>query len=120
MVVPIPESRYSDFTIGKKVTINPIDSEQALAGIIQYISSGPLIGLDKTIALQQELTAKGNHAVISFDKIQLQNGIDNTCDSTRRAIVTIKTHSLYDQINEWIALFKDQEEVKLASVKKPF
>jgi multidrug resistance efflux pump len=116
VIVPIPEARFSDFTIGKKVTINPIDSEQSLAGTIKYISSGPLISQDKTIALQQELTARGNHAVISFDNKQLKDDLTSTCDTTRRAIVTIKTHSLYDKINEWVSLYLGKAEMKLASL----
>ena len=119
VIVPIPEARFSDFTIGKKVTINPIDSTQSLSGTIKYISSGPLISQDKTIALQQELTAKGNHAVISFDSKQFKDDLSSTCDTTRRAVVTIKTHSLYDKINEWVNLYLGKAEIKLASLSQP-
>ena len=114
VIVPIPESHFSDFAIGQRVSINPIDSEQSLAGTIKYISSGPLISLDKTIALQQELTAKGNHAVITFDENQLKDNIVSSCDTTRRAIVTIHIPSLYDKINKLVNYYFGEAEVKLA------
>ncbi len=109
VIVPIPEARFSDFTIGKKVTINPIDSEYALAGTIRYISSGPLISQDKTIALQQELTEKGNHAVITFDDNHSKSEISKSCDTTRRAVVTIPTNSLYRDIQQWVNSYFDKK-----------
>ncbi len=116
VIVPIPDAYFSDFVVGQKVTINPIDSEESLIGSIQYISSGPLISQDKTIALQQELTAKGNHAVIRFESNQLNNRAISSCDTTRRATVTIPIHSLYDSITEWMASFNTNPSSQSAAL----
>ena len=115
VIVPIPEVRFSDFGVGKKVTIHPIDSEETFLGTIKYISSGPLISQDKTIALQQELTSKGNYAVIGFERSPLMKNSAKSCDTTRRAVVVIPTHSLFDTLYQWSRAFFPEKESVLVS-----
>ena len=116
VIVPIPEFRFSDFSVGQKVTINPIDSEQSLAGTIKYISSGALIGDDKTIAVQQDMTSSGNRAVIAFDRDQIVIDQTKSCDIARRAIVTIHTKSLYDSIDKWVRPYLTDSGFNLAAL----
>jgi len=46
--------------------------------------------------LQQELTAKGSHAVIVFESNKEKTEV--ACETTRRATVTILAHSVYDTL----------------------
>ncbi len=116
VIVPIPEFRFSDFSVGKKVTIVPIDSKQTLAGTIKYISSGALIGDDKTIAVQQDMTSTGSRAVIEFDRDQTMKNQAKPCDIARRAVVTIHTKSLYDAIDKWVRPFLTDSGFNLAAL----
>lgn len=89
VIVPIPELKSGEFSVGEKVKISPVNSNRTYSGVIKYISSGPLINLDKSIALRQELTAKGMYAVIIFDSGIQAETIGETCDAERRAVVLI-------------------------------
>lgn len=98
IIVPLPEQRIGEFSIGQNVTIYPVDSDETLTGRIQYISSGPLIGQDKTIAVQQEITLQGNRAIVAFDRdFNTENTLEN-CDPTRLAKAVIRTETLFDQL----------------------
>jgi hypothetical protein len=101
--------------VGQKVTINPIDSNQSFAGSIKYISSGALIGNDKSIAVQQDMTANGNRAVIVFDRDQKVTSPTNGCDTARRAVVTIHTKSLYDALDKLVRPFLTETGINLAA-----
>lgn len=104
-IAPIPQHRFGEFSIGQGVTVYPIDSKLALKGRIQYISSGPLLGQDKTLAVQQEVTLNGNKATISFDEKRVAMASDGSCDSTRPAVVVIHTNSVYDVIEQYVSRF---------------
>ncbi|MDA1326818.1 MAG: HlyD family efflux transporter periplasmic adaptor subunit [Proteobacteria bacterium] len=99
-IVPIPEHRFSEFSVGQKVTVYPIDSEQAIQGTIKLLSSGPLLGRDTTISVQQDMTLTGARAIVGFDG-QNQSRALGSCDSARKAVVTIHTKSLFDTMAAW-------------------
>jgi multidrug resistance efflux pump len=108
-IVAIPDNRFGEFRISQKATVKPIDSDESFAGSIQHISSGPLIGRDTTIAVQQAVTIDGNKAIVG---LEVKGGLDATgkfCNSARRAIVTIHTRSFFDRIAEFVhAAFKSK------------
>ncbi len=100
VIVPIPEHRFGEFSIGQKATVVPLNSDQAMEGTIQHISSGPLIGRDTTIAVQQTLTMDGSKVIVGFDDQDRSDPYDESCDSARKAIVTIHMRSLFDELVE--------------------
>lgn len=100
-IVPIPEYRFGEFSVGQRVTVQPIDSDQTIKGTIQFMSSGPLIGRDKTITVQQDMTLTGSRAIIAFDKGDESRASLESCDSARKAVVTIHTKSLFDKMSGW-------------------
>lgn len=116
IIVPLPEHRIGEFSIGQKVTVYPIDSEQALTGKIQYISSGPLLGLDKTIAVQQELTTDGNRAIVNFDKSSRIDNATLDCDPTRLAVAVVHTETLFGWISASLGGVVDQTVAGLVSM----
>jgi multidrug resistance efflux pump len=99
-IVAIPDNRFGEFRIGQKATVRPIDSDEIFSGSIQHITSGPLIGRDTTIAIQQTVTIDGNKAIVSLDERGGPGEPGKFCNSARRAIVTIHTRSLFDRIAE--------------------
>ena len=115
VIVPIPEYRFGDFSIGQKATVVPLNSDQAMEGTIQHISSGPLIGRDTTIAVQQTLTLDGSKVIIGFNDQGRTDPSGGSCDSARKAIVTIHMRSLFDELVELartaMAISKRQPEV---------
>ena len=96
-IVAIPDNRFGEFRIGQKATVMPIDSDESFVGSIQLISSGPLIGRDTTISIQQTATIDGNKAIVALEGFRLDE-TGQSCNSARRAIVTIHTRSLFDRI----------------------
>jgi multidrug resistance efflux pump len=97
-IVAIPDNRFGEFRVGQKATIMPIDSDESFAGSIQHVSSGPLIGRDTTIAIQPELTINGNKVIVGLDEKVILDGSGTSCNSTRRAIVTLHTPSLFNRL----------------------
>ena len=114
IIIPIPELRFNDFFVGQKVTINPVGSKQMLSGTIKYISSGALISNDRTIALQQKMTAQGSRAVVTFDRHQSDKAALNSCVTARRANVTIHMKSLYDTISKFVKSYLGDGSLKSA------
>ncbi|MCF6199099.1 MAG: HlyD family efflux transporter periplasmic adaptor subunit [Hyphomicrobiaceae bacterium] len=93
VIIPIPEHRIGAFSVGMKVSVYPIDSDDKLMGTIKYISSGALIGHDKTIQMQQNQLLNGNRAIVSLD-----HGIPDkegklSCETSRKAVVIIHNRS---------------------------
>ncbi len=117
VIVPLPEHRIGEFSVGMKVTIYPIDSEQELSGRIRYVSSGPLIGQDTTIQVQQTLTLDGNRAVVTIDGQESLTNTPYSCETARKAIVVIHTRSLlagiYRRVSSWSAGFSAERNASL-------
>ncbi len=91
VIVPLPEHRIGEFEVGMSATIYPVDSDNALAGSVEYISSGPLIGNDQTLFIQEQLTTSGVHAVIGFADTGAYHESAQSCESAHRAVVVIHT-----------------------------
>jgi multidrug resistance efflux pump len=124
-IVAIPDNRFGDFRIGQKATVMPIDSNETFVGTIQHISSGPLIGRDTTIAIQQDVTLMGNKVIVGLDDTAQLDRTRKFCNSTRRAVVTIHTPSLFDKVVEQVhmaynALESDAVETVTASIENIF
>jgi multidrug resistance efflux pump len=101
-IVPLPEHRFGEFSVGQEVTVQPIDSEKSIQGTIKLLSSGPLIGRDTTITVQQDMTLTGNRAIIGFEEQDRSQASLGSCDSARKALVTIHTESLFDKMAGWL------------------
>lgn len=86
-----------------KVTVYPVDTEDKLPGSIEYISSGPLIGNDQTLLVQENLTLGGVHAVVSFVEQQVYDDPTQPCQSAHRAVVVIHTESVFRMASNWMA-----------------
>jgi multidrug resistance efflux pump len=106
-IVSIPDYRVGDFFIGQKAVIRPVDSNSLIAGVIQHISSGSLISRDTTIAAYPELMFAGNKAIIALEnngqKLNDLNAPAASCDTARRAVVTIETNTAMDKFGDMLA-----------------
>lgn len=103
VIVPLPEHRITEFVAGMEVTVYPVDTEDALPGRIEYISSGPLIGNDQTLLVQEDLTLRGVRAVVSFTERQFQDDPSKPCQSAHRAVVVMHTKSIVRTASTWVA-----------------
>lgn len=102
VIIPIPDNRVSDFAVGMKVSVYPIDSEQNLSGRIDYISSGPMLGTDTSIQIQQEITLEGNRAIVSLDGLDDPDRFLQSCETARVAVAVIHTDSLFSAATNWL------------------
>ncbi len=102
ILVPLPEHRISEFGKGMAVSIYPIDTNDEFSGSIDYISSGPLIGRDQTLQVQEEMTVSGVHAVVSFDDNSTYADPSQPCETAHRAVVVIHTKSMVRLAANWI------------------
>jgi multidrug resistance efflux pump len=100
-IVPIPDNRVSEFAVGMKVSIYPIDTEQELSGRIEYISSGPMLEGDTSIRIQQEFTMGGNRAIVSIDGDPQAGESLQSCETARVAVAVIHTNSLLASLAFW-------------------
>lgn len=98
VIVPIPEDRFGEFSIGQAATITPLDSDETIKGTVQHISSGPLIGRDTTLAVQQALTVDGSKVIVGIDDRNQLRPSNRPCDAARKAIATIHMRSLFDRL----------------------
>ena len=101
IIIPIPDNRISEFSVGLKVTVYPTDSIQALPGKISYVTSGALIGNDASIQIQQDLILRGNRAIVKLDGNQLP-GRPQSCETARKAVVVIHTKTTFDSVTAWV------------------
>lgn len=101
-IVSIPDHRFGDFFVGQKAIIKPLDSDNQIAGMVQHISSGSLISRDTTIAAHPEMMLAGNKAIIAFENNNYWHS-STSCDTARRAVVTIKTDTALDQFGAMLA-----------------
>jgi multidrug resistance efflux pump len=102
VIIPIPNNRVTEFAVGLRVSVYPIDSDQELSGHIEYISSGPMLRTDTTIQIQQEITHEGNRAIVSLDNGQDFDEALQSCETARIAVVLIHTQSLLNSITSWL------------------
>ena len=103
VIVPLPEHRIAEFVAGMNVTVYPVDTDDELPGRIEYISSGPLIGHDQTLLVQEDLTVRGVRAVVSFTEQQFQDDPTKPCQSAHRAVVVMHTESAVKVASNWMA-----------------
>ncbi len=106
IIIPIPDNRISEFSVGLKVTVYPTDSDQALPGKISYVTSGALIGNDASIQIQQDLIMRGNRAIVALDDsktAKLDTNQEQSCETARKAVVVIHTQSTFDTVTAWVS-----------------
>lgn len=101
IIIPIPDNRVSEFSVGLRVTVYPTDTDQALAGKISYVTSGALIGADTSIQIQQDLTLRGNRAIVDLDERETVSETSQSCEAERKAVVVIHTESWFDRVTQW-------------------
>ncbi len=92
--------------------VYPIDSEDALPGTIKYISSGTLIGYDKTIQMQQILLLNGKRAIISLDHGMQETKGEQSCETSRKAVVIIHNR-LQPTGGSWLSSLLGLESSKI-------
>jgi len=85
-----------------RVSVYPIDSEQELSGQIEYISSGPMLGSDTSIQIQQEITLEGNRAIVSLNGTGDPDDSLQSCETARIAVAIIHTDSLFTAATSWL------------------
>lgn len=103
VIVPLPEHRIAEFDAGMNVTVYPVDTQDKLPGRIEYISSGPIIGHDQTLLVQEDLTVRGVRAIVSFAQKQFPDDLEKPCQSAHRAVVIIHTESIFGTASTWMA-----------------
>lgn len=118
IIIPIPDNRVSEFSVGLRVTVYPTDTKQELPGTISYVTSGALIGSNTSIQVQQDLTLKGSRAVVILDDVNSLNDNLQSCETERKAVVVIHTKSLFDRLTAWIDR-KLPQPASLTSFTKP-
>ncbi len=102
IIIPIPDNRISEFSVGLNVTVYPTDSVEALPGKISYVTSGALIGNDASIQIEQGLILRGNRAIVKLDQ-NPQSGQGQSCETARKAVVVIHTESTFDNVVAWVS-----------------
>jgi len=108
-IVSVPDHRFGDFYIGQKATISPLDSEEEFIGAVQHISSDALISRDTSIAASADLKVGGNKVTVAFQNRGGESASAQSCDSARRAVVTIETDTLLGHVGGLLArLFGDE------------
>lgn len=103
IIIPIPDNRVSEFSVGLRVTVYPTDTDQSLPGTIRYVTSGTLIGADTSIQIQQDLILQGNRAIVELDSAQNLAKDPQNCEAQRKAVVVIHTKSLFDRLAGWVS-----------------
>lgn len=101
IIIPIPDNRVSEFSVGLRVTVYPTDTDQELSGTISYVTSGALIGADTSIQVQQDLTIRGNRAIVELDSQDVLPETTRSCEAERKAVVVIHTKSWFDRVTSW-------------------
>ncbi len=101
-IVAVPDHRFGDFYIGQKATIKPLDSEERIVGAVQHISSSALISRDTSIATSPDLQVGGNKIIVAFQNQEQNRSSTTTCDTARRAVVTIETETLLSDITAMV------------------
>ena len=89
VIAPLPDHRIGEFFVGMKADIYPIDSDELFTGTVKYISSGPLIGHDSSLQIQQDLTLGGVRAIIEMDKASSLNSPNGACEPAHKAVVVV-------------------------------
>ena len=103
IIIPIPDNRISEFSVGLKVTVYPTDSTKALPGKISYVTSGALIGNDASIQIEQNLILRGNRAIVKLDRDR-SSGQLQSCETAGKAVVVIHTQSTFDTFSKWVSI----------------
>ena len=101
-IVSVPDHRFGDFYVGQKAIIKPLDSEERIIGAVQHISSGALISRDTSIAASPDFTLGGNKVIVALESRQREVALETSCDTARRAVVTIETDTLLGNISDLI------------------
>ncbi len=92
-IVSVKESSLGNFSVGQRATITPIDTSQTYHGYVQYISNGPLISQDISLAIPSDVSQDGSKIIVAFDRDPDIN-INKSCDAARRAVVSIDTNGV--------------------------
>jgi len=105
-IVSVPAHRFGDFYIGQKATIQPLDSEERIVGAVQHISSAALISRDTSIAASPDVRLDGNKIIVAFQQRvqerELASASSQSCDTARRAAVTIETDTLLSSVGDLV------------------
>jgi len=117
-IVSVRESSLGKFSIGQRATIKPIDGNQVYSGFVQYISNGPLISRDTSLAIPADVLQDGSKIIVAFDDHPTTN-VNEACDVSRRAVVSIETNGVVQQVVKEIKSFVSTEIPSLQSQDNP-
>lgn len=107
-IVSVPEHRFGEFHAGQRAVIKPLDSDEHIEGAVQHISSSALISRDTSIATSPDLQLGGNKVIVALESDGRRPSDRASCDTARRAVVTIETETLVDSVGQRLAaLFGD-------------
>jgi multidrug resistance efflux pump len=101
IIVPVPDNRLSEFSVGLRVTVYPTDTDEALGGTISYVTSGALIDSDTSIQIQEYLIMQGNRAIVALDQQESADGRRRSCEAERKAVVMIHTTTWFNRLFGW-------------------
>ena len=102
-IVSVPEHRFGEFHAGQRAIIKPLDSDEHIEGAVQHISSSALISRDTSIATSPDLQLGGNKVIVALESDHRRPADKATCDTARRAVVTIETETLVTSVGERVA-----------------
>ncbi len=113
-IVSVREQAVGMFAVGQLATISPVDTDKVFSGHVQYISNGPLISLDTTLAVPADVSQDGSKIIVAFDRNSAFD-IDHTCSVSRRAVVSINTGGALSRavgvVKTWIGIPSGNDDI---------
>ncbi len=113
-IVSVREQAVGMFAVGQPATISPVDTDKVFTGYVQYISNGPLISRDTSLAIPADVSQDGSKIIVAFDRNSAFD-IDHTCSVSRRAVVSIETGGTLSRVvgvvKSWIGITSGNDEI---------
>ena len=113
-IVSVREQAVGMFSVGQLATISPVDTDKVFSGYVQYISNGPLISRDTSLAIPADVSQDGSKIIVAFDRNSAFD-IDHSCNVSRRAVVSINTGGRLSRVvgvvKTWIGISSGNEEI---------
>jgi multidrug resistance efflux pump len=109
-IVSVREHAVGQFSVGQLATISPVDTDRVYSGYVQYISNGPLISRDTSLAIPADVSQDGSKIIVAFDRNSVFD-IDESCSASRRAVVSIHTGGTLSRVAGMVRNLFDRQAV---------
>jgi hypothetical protein len=109
-IVSVREHAVGQFSVGQLATISPVDTDRVYSGYVQYISNGPLISRDTSLAIPADVSQDGSKIIVAFDRNSVFD-IDESCRASRRAVVSIHTGGTLSRVAGMVRNLFDRQAV---------